>query len=366
MHKRMLGLSSRLLALPVLQRTPQLQELLHRAQANDAYWHGLFGGLYLPHLRRAVWQNLIKLEAALDQLSPRATDERLDVDLDGHDEAFVRSKALQVVVRDDGDACAIELASYAASHNFADTLRRYAESYHARIVAELVEGAVENLVEHAAKHSAADSTIDGGIASAHERIAFKQAIGAADVTPDLRPRGLFVDTLLDDDGNAVAVPAYSPIASASGELRYVAECAGGRLEKRYRIEGKQLVVAYRSAGIGGRLQTQLNLAMPSCDGFAGRYILANGEIPCGFGQELKLGAVDSIILDDGELRGALILAASVPARLAARPHHTVSQSEAGFEKIMQAVELTLTWPLVGTVVDDATDISVVLEFRPSA
>jgi hypothetical protein len=48
MHKRMLGASRRLAALPPEQRTAELQEYLHRAQANDAYWHGLFGGLYLP------------------------------------------------------------------------------------------------------------------------------------------------------------------------------------------------------------------------------------------------------------------------------------------------------------------------------
>jgi hypothetical protein len=28
--------------------------------------------------------------------------------------------------------------------------------------------------------------------------------------------------------------------------------------------------------------------MPSCDGFLGRYVLADGSIPCGFGQELDL------------------------------------------------------------------------------
>ncbi|MEK7842030.1 MAG: alpha-amylase/4-alpha-glucanotransferase domain-containing protein, partial [Deltaproteobacteria bacterium] len=35
---------------------------LYMAQCNDAYWHGVFGGLYLPHLRRAVYENLIKAE----------------------------------------------------------------------------------------------------------------------------------------------------------------------------------------------------------------------------------------------------------------------------------------------------------------
>jgi len=27
------------------------RDLLLRAQCNDAYWHGIFGGLYAPHLR---------------------------------------------------------------------------------------------------------------------------------------------------------------------------------------------------------------------------------------------------------------------------------------------------------------------------
>ena len=66
LHKRMLGLSARLDALPGARDDAALRTLLYRAQANDAYWHGLFGGLYLPHLRRAVWQNLLALEAALD------------------------------------------------------------------------------------------------------------------------------------------------------------------------------------------------------------------------------------------------------------------------------------------------------------
>ncbi|MGD9787434.1 MAG: alpha-amylase/4-alpha-glucanotransferase domain-containing protein, partial [Sulfuricellaceae bacterium] len=53
MHKRMLQLSARFDALPEKRKTPALRRELYDAQANDAYWHGLFGGLYLPHLRRA-------------------------------------------------------------------------------------------------------------------------------------------------------------------------------------------------------------------------------------------------------------------------------------------------------------------------
>ncbi len=100
MHKRMQALSARLheLAPP----PPALTADLYRAQANDAYWHGLFGGLYLPHLRRAVWQNIVALEAGLDALAPRPPIEVRDLDLDGHDEIFALSRELQLVVRADG------------------------------------------------------------------------------------------------------------------------------------------------------------------------------------------------------------------------------------------------------------------------
>jgi hypothetical protein len=46
----------------------------------------------------------------------------------------------------------------------------------------------------------------------------------------------------------------------------------------------------------------------------------------------------------------LRIEASQPVRLQAQPHRTVSQSEAGFEKIMQAVEIMLSWPVAGEAV----------------
>jgi 4-alpha-glucanotransferase len=52
-----------------------------------------------------------------------------------------------------------------------------------------------------------------------------------------------------------------------------------------------------------------------------------------------------IILDDEALRGGIVLKASAPVRLSAQPYHSVSQSEGGFEKIMQGVTITLEWPV---------------------
>ena len=62
-------------------------------------------------------------------------------------------------------------------------------------------------------------------------------------------------------------------------------------------------------------------------------------------ERLELDAAAGFALEDGVLGGRLALAAAPPARVSGRPHLTVSQSEAGFEKIMQAAELTLSWTI---------------------
>jgi alpha-amylase len=326
MHKRTLEASERYATLAPALRTDELQELLHRSQANDAFWHGLFGGLYLPHLRRAIWNNLLALEAKLDAIAPRAAVTSVDRDLDGHAEVFLADRSMLAVIRPDADAALVELSSYTLSHNFGDTLRRYEEGYHARIVAG---GA-----------SAHPAESGDGIASAHDRVSFKHVISAEDVVPDARPRGLFVDTWLADDGTAV-VPSYF----ASGPLSYSATEDELKLRKNYALDGSGLTASYLASD-SGLLQIDINLAMPSCDGYAGRYMLADGSVPCGFGQSLDIEAANRLMLIDGVLGGKLILTSNRPVSISGRPHFTVSQSEAGFEKIMQAAVLTLRWQAV--------------------
>ena len=325
-HKRMLDVSARLAALPAALRTPPMQEQLHRAQANDAYWHGLFGGLYLPHLRRAIWNNLLALEAAMDGVSPRLTLERTDLDCDGHDEIFLRGDSLLAVVRTDGDAALAELSSHTLAHNFGDTLRRHAEGYHDKLHAPHDE-----------------SVLHDGIASAHDRVAFRHAITPQDAEPDSRPRGMFVDCWYPAEGAPRPINDYREQEAA---VFSTVVCAG-TLAKTYRMVGNRLTVHYRCEDAVGRAEIRINIAMPSCDGYLGRYILENGDVPCGFGDHLELSAASRLTLDDGVLGGSLTISTSQALRLVARAHRTVSQSEAGFEKIMQAAELTYSWPLDG-------------------
>ena len=66
MHKRMLDVSERIAKVFTDQEVPEARELLWRAQGNDVYWHGLFGGLYLGNLRHETYRNLIAAEVRLD------------------------------------------------------------------------------------------------------------------------------------------------------------------------------------------------------------------------------------------------------------------------------------------------------------
>jgi alpha-amylase/alpha-mannosidase (GH57 family) len=327
-HKRMLGLSERLAALPEGLVRQDLLELLHESQANDAYWHGLFGGIYLPHLRRAVWHAMLQLERRLDALQPRPPLATGDIDLDGREEIFLSSLALQAVVRPDTDAALIELSSYHLAQNFADTLRRYEEHYHEK--AKAGAGAVK---EHEGE----------GIASAHDVVRFKHEIKPEDLTPDTRMRGLFTESWTDF-GQKLPVE-YATTFVQGGAVLCMGQAGETRIAKIYSVRDNLLSVAFKTVG-EGRLSTRLNIAMPCCDGPAGRYVV-NGEAVGGFGQSFTWDSQADLDLEDHYLGGAIRLRASAPARIKVQPHFTVSQSEAGFEKIMQAVELTLTWEVGG-------------------
>lgn len=333
MHKRMLGLSSRLALLREPTPNEIMKRKLYEAQANDAYWHGLFGGLYLPHLRRAVFSALIELEAMLDACEVRAARFVEDTDLDGTEELYLQNGRIQAVLKLDGNGSICELDSYVLKHNFGDTLRRQVEHYH------------EQMHRNG---SAGPHHVGGGIASAHERVSFKHKIDAVDLEADDHPRSLFVDRL---NGDFVSYPHPTFSVGGTEGSGWSIDLLSEHVRKTIELAGNGVTVSYRfPPGVGGVFSTEINLAMPSCDGWGGRYI-HEGTILCGFGQLLELSAMTSLTLDDNVLGGSVKLNISSPVALIAQPCYSVSQSEGGFEKIMQAVTLTLEWTLtLGEVV----------------
>lgn len=76
---------------------PVVRQAIGRAQCNDAYWHGVFGGLYLPFLRGAIWYNLAQAEHAL-RANEALAFEVTDIDADGHDEIWAHSSTVSVLL----------------------------------------------------------------------------------------------------------------------------------------------------------------------------------------------------------------------------------------------------------------------------
>ena len=107
------------------------RDLLYRGQSNCPYWHGVFGGLYLLHLRLGNYRNLI---AAENLVSPGAglRVRQSDFDGDGRDEVLVSSPHLNLYLHRTGGQ-AFELDHRAAPWNLLATLARRREPYHERL-----------------------------------------------------------------------------------------------------------------------------------------------------------------------------------------------------------------------------------------
>lgn len=109
----------------------EARDLLYRGEANDAYWHGVFGGLYLTHLRLNNYRNLIGAQnkaAGGDALRVEQTD----FDGDGEREVVVESKHLNAYIHRVGGQL-LELDHRGVAANLLATLTRRREPYHDRL-----------------------------------------------------------------------------------------------------------------------------------------------------------------------------------------------------------------------------------------
>jgi hypothetical protein len=225
MHKKMLALSA-------LSRTrgdpPTARRAIGRAQCNDAYWHGVFGGLYLPHLRAAIWRNLAEAERELRRGEPIAA-ERLDLDCDGSPEHWIHSSAFSAVVSPKRGGVIEEYTLFESGVNYADMLTRRREVYHALPAGD------------APAHVAADGT-----PSIHD---LERSSRLEQLPPvDEVDRALFVDRVVASDGTEVASWARAEfdvsVAVTAEAVELVLRAAS--LEKRMSFDPTgEVTVSYR-------------------------------------------------------------------------------------------------------------------------
>ncbi len=126
MHKRMLLVSASLADLP--EEAPAKTNL-YKAQCNCGYWHGVFGGLYLNHLRSAIYSNLILAEVGAGRF--KTTTLALDYDCDGRQEWILSSDQQKLIFSDAGHILEWDLADKAV--NVSNVLTRRYEPYHEKL-----------------------------------------------------------------------------------------------------------------------------------------------------------------------------------------------------------------------------------------
>ncbi len=355
---KMLRLSRRvhegLVARPRDPRLLAARERLWQGQANDAYWHGVFGGCYLPHLRRAVKSALIGGERSLEGAGKPIGIEwtRADVDGDGQAEVAVRTRSLGVLMRPARGGSLTELAWMGGEVDVADVLTRRPEAYHRQVE----ERPRESLPGEAKTIHSAPAVKEAGLTALLRYDRFRRAVLLDGLFPPANGREP-LDPLDPWEAAWVTVGERSLDHEVKASPREVAVlCSLLRPDGRPMALQKSLIVAaddpavtagYRLRWEGeepldARWAVQCNLALSAGDA-PGRYFRVAGRPS--LGSRGRLEGAHGLAMVDEWLGGEVALSFTAPAEVAWAPVETVSLSESGFERIYQGSALLVAWPV---------------------
>ena len=111
---------------------------LYRGQCNCAYWHGAFGGIYLPHLRNAIYKELITAENALDHAEGRPATwvdaASSDYNFDSKTEVRLSNEHVDLWLAPSVGGMLYEFDLRKQRHNLLATLDRRSEAYHDEVL----------------------------------------------------------------------------------------------------------------------------------------------------------------------------------------------------------------------------------------
>jgi len=356
MHKRMLMVSRE-----VKKRRQtcsdgsqdKAERYLYQAQCNDAYWHGVFGGLYLPHLRTKVYESLLLAE----KIAAPGTDFpeifSSDIDADYHDETVMRTAEVSLFFSPFRGGTLVEFDFRPKALNLSNTLTRWPEAYHRKLLERT-------------KHEGASSVAK----SIHDIVKVKEEGLENYLRYDSARRSSFVDHFFPS-GFALE-DFYSGAYVEEGSFahqRYEKEVKDGRLimsrkasafgkevsvRKTVSFEGPDtFLVDYHVRSLDGPFEAkgsfgvELNLLLPCCDGPVCRYatgIPFDAEGGIGLGSTGVVAGVSDLTLVDEHIGVRASIELDSAATLWRHPVHTVSLSEGGFEKIFQGSCLLFLFP----------------------
>lgn len=348
MQKKMLHLSERYHHIKSSgqksQEKAKLQKVrghLWRGSCNCAYWHGIFGGLYLPHLRHAVYRELLTCERILNQLEYRKAFhiEALDVDRDGDEELLVTHGNLHTAFVPHRGAMMAEMSLLDKSFNILNGLKRYKEAYHRRV---------------------ADAGKESTGGSIHDNILAKETGLEKYLKYDRYPRKNLVDHIID--------PLVTLEQFRNGDYYEDSDFIQGRYA--YRIDEPSKKITFtRKGGINWQPATIEKEVAFTKNGFGLTYRLTNHGKKTNlfrFGPEFNFAMLDGnaadryyLVMDEKPENAALNAVGIIPkiTRMAVEnttdgfrltiqspekadfwyfPIETVSLSEAGFERVYQS------------------------------
>ncbi len=388
---------------PKLKRALMARDHVLRSQCNDAYWHGVFGGLYLPHLRHAAYADLLTAERLI---GPAAgpSKEIIDLDLDGYDEVVLRSPDLVVVAAPERGGGLIALDHLPTAFALLDTLRRRREPEHAALeeLARAPAASTRDLEREGdddAAKGAAPQTI-------HDRVRMKEPGLEHLLFVDRHPRGAFLDHFLPTSTTVAElhesratelgdfVEARYAVAPGTSDLASVSLVRDGhvdgwsvRLHKDFRLDPALhggptvLTVAHRlevspdrplapeaaRERAGGRALFSPQIDLTLLAGWSpDRHVLVDGrrvenQLLADSAQHEQAASV-TLVDESVGLAVTTSWASARTARLYRYGIVTISQSEDGFERIYQGTSLLPAWEIAlepGSTFDAVIRLEVV-------
>jgi len=353
MYSRMMQVSSRLQrAIDDGKVGPQIEDArreLYRGQCNCSYWHGAFGGIYLPHLRNAVFEHLIKADNLLDDVFGHGGNwieaKVEDLNFDGRQEVEVANDRLVALIAPATGGHLYELDLRSIHHNLLATLTRGPEAYHRKVLAGANQG-------------------DNDCASIHDRVVFKQEGLDQMVQYDDHRRKSLIDLFFDADASLDAVAAGGDFVHGvfDAKVRRNPDRVQVQLTRDGNVSGtpiritkaitlsagsSTLEIAYRLENLPHHHRfhfgVEMNFAgMPSGADDRFFYDMAGNRLGQ-LGTRLDVHESESLNLVDEWLGLDVGLKSSRPTSFWTFPVQSVSQSEGGFELVHQSVAVLPHW-----------------------
>lgn len=316
-------------------------ESLYKLQTNDVFWHGVFGGLYLPNLRDNAYNYLLCLEKSMAKNT--ISYEVLDIDKDGYDELKVLTKDLSIVFSSKNGASMVEFGSLHSLFNWQNTLMRREEAYHDKII-------------HPQKYHVEKEASEDEIATIHNDAAVVDEELKAGLIYDWHHKYSFIDHISNFEFNLenfkflsfreVGDFANQPFEFHKKQNKFVRE-GGVYLDKKYDTKiQKQFSFADKSVSLNMKCETefpaQLFYAQEFNFHFAHPYkIRCNDKT---LKDDFREYNCDELVIYDDFTNQTLKLSTNMKCSIFAYVLHTISQSESGFDKVAQGVSFLFCIP----------------------